>query len=156
MASEFRSPSWTRYLILISRPNTKAVCTAEQDWVYLSSISTFRITSAALKLGARLTRGPVLLFLFPLESLPRDWWSKPPRMRISEVRIHPITLPFAQHFSHSQKKDMSADNILLEIVGEDGGLRGYGEGAPRLYVTGESQASAVKTAYNLVRRESFP
>ena len=77
-------------------------------------------------------------------------------MRISEVRIHPITLPFAQHFSHSQKKDMSADNILLEIVGEDGGFRGYGEGAPRLYVTGESQAGAVKTAYNLVRSESFP
>ena len=77
-------------------------------------------------------------------------------MRINEVRIHPITLPFAQHFSHSQKKDMSADNTLLEIVGQDEGFRGYGEGAPRLHVTGESQAGAVKTAYNLVRRESFP
>lgn len=77
-------------------------------------------------------------------------------MRISEVRIHPITLPFAQRFSHSQKKDMSAGNILLEILSEGSESRGYGEGAPRLYVTGESQASAARTACDLVRGGSFP
>jgi L-alanine-DL-glutamate epimerase-like enolase superfamily enzyme len=77
-------------------------------------------------------------------------------MRINEVKIYPILLPFLDDFSHSMRKRSSAKNIVVEVVADRGEWKGYGEGAPRSYVTGESQESATKSIKNMIDKDSFP
>jgi len=76
-------------------------------------------------------------------------------VRIDRVNIYKISLPFTGDFSHSRKKGSSANNIIVEVLANQGKIRGYGEGAPRSYVTGESQESAAKTVVNLIQEDSF-
>jgi L-alanine-DL-glutamate epimerase-like enolase superfamily enzyme len=77
-------------------------------------------------------------------------------MQIDQILVHQVSLPFAIDFSHSLRKRSSAKNIIVEIVADQGEIKGYGEGAPRSYVTGESQASATKSIFNLLQQDSFP
>jgi L-alanine-DL-glutamate epimerase-like enolase superfamily enzyme len=76
-------------------------------------------------------------------------------MKINKVNIYKISLPFTGDFSHSRKKGSSANNIIVEVIANQGEIKGYGEGAPRRYVTGESQESAAKTVVNLIQEDSF-
>jgi len=77
-------------------------------------------------------------------------------MEIDRVNIHKVTLPFFGDFSHSLKKGASANNIVVEIVADQGEKKGYGEGAPRLYVTGESQENATHSIRDFLLRDAFP
>jgi muconate cycloisomerase len=77
-------------------------------------------------------------------------------MKISAINAYKVTLPFKAAFSHSQKDARSVDNIVVEIVTHKNGLRGYGEGAPRPYVTGETQESAIRSVRSLCLHEFFP
>lgn len=77
-------------------------------------------------------------------------------MHIDEVRIYPLDLAFATSFSHSRKKDAGAKNILVEVRAEKGSVRGFGEGAPRRYVTGEDREEALEEARRLVKSHDFP
>jgi len=77
-------------------------------------------------------------------------------VRIDKVIIHRVTLPFLSDFSHSLRKRSYVNNIIVEIVAEKDGIIGYGEGAPRSYVTGESQESAAKSIYGFIQRDNFP
>ena len=77
-------------------------------------------------------------------------------MIIDQVNIYKVTLPFSMDFSHARKKGPSVRNIVVEIIGNRGRIKGYGEGAPRPYVTKESQESATKSVENVVLSNSFP
>lgn len=77
-------------------------------------------------------------------------------MRINEVKIYPISLPFLDDFSHAIRKRSSASNIVVEMIANHGELHGYGEGAPRSYVTGESQKSAIRSLREILEEDSFP
>jgi muconate cycloisomerase len=77
-------------------------------------------------------------------------------MRIKQINIYQIRLPFVGDFSHAQKKGAFAQNILVEILTDSKNIRGYGEGAPRLYVTGESPQTAINAVRRLVRKPHFP
>ncbi|KPK25689.1 MAG: hypothetical protein AMK69_13670 [Nitrospira bacterium SG8_3] len=77
-------------------------------------------------------------------------------MQINEVKIFLITLPFQDEFSHSMRKRSSVKNIIVEVIGGKGDLRGYGEGAPRSYVTGESQESTTRSIGKILENDSFP
>lgn len=77
-------------------------------------------------------------------------------MRIDQVSVHHISLPFSFDFSHSLRRRSSANNIIVEVSADQGAIKGYGEGAPRSYVTGESQGSATKNIGDLLQRDSFP
>jgi L-alanine-DL-glutamate epimerase-like enolase superfamily enzyme len=77
-------------------------------------------------------------------------------MRIDEVRVHQIGLPFSGDFSHARRKASSAHNIIVEVIADHGKVRGYGEGAPRTYVTGESQESAAESVKALVMTKEYP
>jgi len=44
----------------------------------------------------------------------------------------------------------------VEVIANQGETKGYGEGAPRRYVTGESQESVIKTINHLLQEDSFP
>lgn len=77
-------------------------------------------------------------------------------MQIDKVNIYSVLLPFTDEFSHSLRKRTSAKNVIVEIIAEQGKIKGYGEGAPRSYVTGESQESAVRSICRFTQKENFP
>ena len=77
-------------------------------------------------------------------------------MRIDTIKLYTIRLPFVGSFSHAQKKGAFAHNIIVEIIATQVGLKGYGEGAPRTYVTGETQESAANSVKYLIREHEFP
>ncbi|MBW1915303.1 MAG: hypothetical protein JRI86_10250 [Deltaproteobacteria bacterium] len=77
-------------------------------------------------------------------------------MKINSINVYNVSLPFVAEFAHSLRKRLSAKNILVEIVADNGTVKGYGEGAPRTYVTGESQESAVTGIKKIIKNQNFP
>ena len=77
-------------------------------------------------------------------------------MEINEIRIHFVTLPFVEEFSHSLTNGDSSRNVIVEVAAEQDDIVGYGEGAPRSYVTGESQESIPESVKGFLERCSFP
>ncbi|WP_406481996.1 enolase C-terminal domain-like protein [Streptomyces platensis] len=61
---------------------------------------------------------------------------------ITEVRVAPVTLPMGRPFVHSGKARATTASVVVSIGAT--GYEGFGEGAPREYVTGESLAGAVE------------
>jgi L-alanine-DL-glutamate epimerase-like enolase superfamily enzyme len=80
----------------------------------------------------------------------------PTGMKISCINVYKVTLPFKFTFSHSRKDAKSVDNIVVEILTDQDELRGYGEGGPRPYVTGETQESAINGVQSLCQDKRFP
>jgi L-alanine-DL-glutamate epimerase-like enolase superfamily enzyme len=77
-------------------------------------------------------------------------------MRIEKLKIYSVHLPFSFEFSHSLRRRFSGPNVVVEVVAERGSIRGYGEGAPRTYVTGESQASVCRSVLSFAQERHFP
>lgn len=77
-------------------------------------------------------------------------------MKISEIKVYKLLLPFSNEFTHSLRKRNSVKNIIVEIIAYQREIIGYGEGAPRSYVTGETQESAASSIKDLIKRSSFP
>jgi muconate cycloisomerase len=77
-------------------------------------------------------------------------------VKIDSVRIYPIVLPFSSEFSHSQRKRSHVKNVVVEVSSDNGRIMGYGEGAPRSYVTGETQESVVRVLRHLTEKDDFP
>ena len=77
-------------------------------------------------------------------------------MRIHRATAYKISLPFTADFSHSRRKGNEAQNVVVEVVTPDGEIKGYGEAAPRTYVTGESQESVVKCFKHFLHKDTFP
>jgi len=77
-------------------------------------------------------------------------------VKINKVNVYKISLPFTGDFSISRKKGSSANNIVVEVVADKGEIKGYGEGAPIRFVTGETQERAAKSASRFVQKNSFP
>ena len=77
-------------------------------------------------------------------------------MRIDKINIYCLNLPFNAEFSHALAKRIVAKNILVEIITYQGRVNGYGEGAPRYYVTRESQEASVENVADIINSYSFP
>jgi L-alanine-DL-glutamate epimerase-like enolase superfamily enzyme len=77
-------------------------------------------------------------------------------VRIDKVIIHQVKLPFSFDFSHSLRKRSYVNNIIVEIIAQQDEIIGYGEGAPRSYVTGESIESTVKSIHHFIKHDTFP
>ena len=77
-------------------------------------------------------------------------------MKIGKVTIYAVRLPFIFEFSHSLRKRLWANNVVVQIDVNHGEIVGYGEAAPRSYVTGESQDSVTKSIIRLLHKKMFP
>jgi L-Ala-D/L-Glu epimerase len=77
-------------------------------------------------------------------------------MRIDHISVYPVLLPFSAEFSHSLRKRNSVKNIIVQVVAQQGKIKGYGEGAPRSFVTGESQESAARIISRFIALDNFP
>ena len=61
-------------------------------------------------------------------------------MRFVKSRLWSLRIPFQLPFVHSLKRREFSDSVVVAIT-TDSGVTGFGEGAPRPYVTGETSAS---------------
>lgn len=77
-------------------------------------------------------------------------------MQIDSLHLHTIALPFSGHFPHALQKGAFATNIVCELIADGGRIRGYGEGAPRTYVTGETPESVFEAITRFSRFDNFP
>lgn len=77
-------------------------------------------------------------------------------MKINEINVFQLLLPFSGEFAHSVRKRNFVKNIIVEIIADQGKITGYGEGAPRSYVTGETQESAADGIRHLIEKYPFP
>lgn len=72
-------------------------------------------------------------------------------MRIRSCTIYAISVPFVETFSHSAKRRARSDSVVVRLEAWDGSV-GYGEGAPRRYVTGETTEASIEH----IRRVLWP
>jgi L-Ala-D/L-Glu epimerase len=63
-------------------------------------------------------------------------------MKLISATVYALRLPFVASFAHSASERAFSDSIVVKVRDESG-LEGFGEGAPREYVTGETQATAL-------------
>ena len=64
-------------------------------------------------------------------------------MNITKLSIDTLKIPFIERFRHSLKDRSYSDSVIVRVE-TDSGHVGYGEGAPRPYVTGETVDSMVQ------------
>lgn len=77
-------------------------------------------------------------------------------MQIEKINIYSVNLPFSLQFSHALRKRSSVKNIIVEVVADTGDIKGYGEGAPRSFVTGETPESVVQSIHHFTQLDYFP
>lgn len=58
-------------------------------------------------------------------------------MKLVSANVHALDIPFVEEFSHSAQVRVGSDSVVVRVVSEDG-IAGFGEGAARPYVTGET------------------
>lgn len=64
-------------------------------------------------------------------------------MRIKNATLYALKIPFVESFSHAAKTRGFSDSIIVRLTTEND-IVGYGEGAPRPYVTGEDVESSLR------------
>lgn len=77
-------------------------------------------------------------------------------MLIDKVNVYRVVLPFKGDFSISRLKGLSSNHVVVEVVADQGKIRGYGDAVPVEFVTGETPESAIKSAELLLLKGSFP
>ena len=65
-------------------------------------------------------------------------------LRIVDLKVREFNIPLTEPFTITLGTTYTAENILVSLELENG-IVGYGEGAPFVYVTGETQSTAIKT-----------
>ena len=61
---------------------------------------------------------------------------------IVQINLYRTEIPLRTAFRHALKTRRKSQSVIVEIVTESG-IRGFGEGAPREYVTGESTSTTI-------------
>jgi muconate cycloisomerase len=74
-------------------------------------------------------------------------------MFIDKITVYPIHLPFKMAFSHARKRAPGAESLVVKI--DAGAVSGYGEGAPRKYVTGEDVRTVSATLSGVTSHPGF-
>ncbi len=72
-------------------------------------------------------------------------------MKIVGGKIYALRIPFVEAFAHSLKDRKFSDSFVVRLVGADG-TTGFGEGAARRYVTGET----VERSLEYIKNRLFP
>ena len=72
-------------------------------------------------------------------------------MKICSADIFVLNIPFKKSFSHNLFKRKQSDSVIVKLTTESG-VAGYGEGAPRLYVTGETS----ETSFEYIHTKLLP
>src|SRR5437762_5668270 len=80
-------------------------------------------------------------------------------MRLVGATLYALRIQFVESFSHSATERGCSDSIVVRVQDETG-VEGFGEGAPRAYVTGETTETALShladTLWPRVAERSLP
>ena len=71
-------------------------------------------------------------------------------MKFTSARIYTLSIPFRMSFAHSLQARKCSRSVVVAL-NTDSGVTGYGEGAPRSYVTGEDLGSCVNHIRSILR-----
>src|SRR5207244_7056226 len=72
-------------------------------------------------------------------------------MRLVGATLYALRIPFVESFSHSATERRWSDSVVVRVR-DEAGTEGFGEGAPRAYVTGET----VETMLDHLAGELWP
>lgn len=64
-------------------------------------------------------------------------------MKVKGLKLEKLEIPFKISFKHASASRSKTESILI-ILEAKGGQKGYGEGCPRSYFTGETLKTAVE------------
>jgi muconate cycloisomerase len=70
------------------------------------------------------------------------------KMKILSAKLFAIRIPFKHPFSHGLAVRRGTESVVVQLTA-DTGETGFGEGAPRAYVTGETTASCLAQIENV-------
>lgn len=77
-------------------------------------------------------------------------------MRIDRINVYKILLPFTGDFSISRLQGLSSNTVVVEMVADQEKIRGYGEGLPVKFVTGETPDSVLDSIRLLSKKDTYP
>ncbi|RLB42763.1 MAG: hypothetical protein DRH12_04770 [Deltaproteobacteria bacterium] len=77
-------------------------------------------------------------------------------MKIDKLNVYLVRLPFKGEFSISKLDRLFSDTIIAELVCNEKGLKGYGEGLPVEFVTGETPQTVMDAIKVFVHHRKFP
>jgi muconate cycloisomerase len=113
--------------------------TVIQDYLQFHQISDALFEQiAGFTLGGRL----FCRHYFPPNSRQKFRSKAAQSQRVDALTIYRLAIPFHQAFSHARHSREESDAIVVKVTGSDG-RRGFGEGLPRAYVTGETTDSMI-------------
>ena len=77
-------------------------------------------------------------------------------MHIESINLYRITLPFQGTFDISRVEGRSSTRIVVEVIADHGKVKGYGEGVPIEFVTGETAETVMMDVSSFVSEDFFP
>jgi len=77
-------------------------------------------------------------------------------MYVEIINLYRITLPFQGHFAISRLDGRSSTRIVAEVIADHGKVKGYGEGLPIEFVTGETPDTVAKDVASFAAGILFP
>ncbi|MBI2468446.1 MAG: enolase, partial [Candidatus Rokubacteria bacterium] len=72
-------------------------------------------------------------------------------MRLVAGTVYALRIPFVEAFRHSATERVCSESVVVRVA-DEAGCEGFGEGAPRPYVTGER----VETVLDHLTRVLWP
>ena len=75
-------------------------------------------------------------------------WEQERQLRIKKIKIYNLKIPFRRKITHGLYTRAHTEAIVI-IINDDIGNKGYGEGTPRKFVTGETLNECLKVATEL-------
>ncbi len=76
-------------------------------------------------------------------------------MKIDKIKAYPVRIPFSTSIDHNLKQRSYSESIVISIQNTNG-MIGYGEGAPRTYVTNESLAETLSVFKSHIIPSHYP
>ena len=77
-------------------------------------------------------------------------------MRIENITLYRITLPFQGNFAISRLDGRSSTRVVVEVIADQGEVKGYGEGLPIEFVTGETPETVMDDVASFFSGAFFP
>ena len=74
---------------------------------------------------------------------------------IETIKLHQVEIPFSLSIAHNLKERKQSQSLVLELITKEND-RGYGEAAPRMYVTGESISGLIHIFNTKLKDIVFP
>src|SRR4051812_34020981 len=65
-------------------------------------------------------------------------------MGVRSIDLYHVAVPLKMKIRHASHERVTSDNLVVRVTLDDGQV-GYGEGVPRVYVTGETIATTFDT-----------